>query len=887
MKSRFLARILLAWFIGFFLTSPLSTVRAQSPLVPTHAVDLQIFIHKNDKDGSLWDDFQHQIGVTYKKDGNVLNVPIESQLYPWGATIRGTTQINTNARIQEGFSSIKIDSPGTYTVQIQMDTIQSIRKYTDDDPTISNEVLRSYTCKKNDSLPFEPVCETGINISDQDLQLARERQKNLALHLVIIPTGEPEIAVVTGNELIAGQNAEYNEMVTNVGRFALRVQSLLDWTLHISQESFSNTTIERIFSKVLNIVNGFFILILLVIAFMWNMAIIISRRYLKKIMVLFIFSMVFVNFSFPINKLFINITSVLQKSFLVKDVYDENVGKIVKSKITAQDILSIHQGDYGTFVGLSKSDYVAKDYPADTIPSSFPQNEAELKEVFKDKGDLYVNRNQEPIWFNIILVVAGSVGQLLMAIVFLLRIVLLWFFLILSPFLFILILFKFLKQFFTYWSWLYIRWLFVGPLLAISVFITVNIWSIAGVPIESTATTNSNFWFENTTNLLLQAPGVTSGTLNTPREVVKYIVALLMLYMCVLLPFWLTKRFDVFEHAVEQGWKFSKKKTTKHETQNEVKTEEKDMHVLADTVIMSNQSVISEAQKPQEGMIHTETEEWQKNVKEKDVSELTESSAPTKSNTTDMLSNPDFEKYIKTVDTKSLLQDLNISPKDPGRNQRIAEMAADDADTQSPIKRKNSEILMQEMEKRAANNDVQAQQVLTDISVAKEENKASSSPAGDIQNEKTPNRETIQENKIMDMNNLSEQTQDKNENPNMNNFGNSLENQKENEPPSAQPISEIPIITSQESAVVVNNEEQKSNTLSTDTSLNQKNTINIDNDTSLEEIHIQENDEKNEREKRLDQTLEAQEQERQKERVDRGEDIEDKNVVIPKNDGNL
>ncbi len=551
MRKNIYKNIVAALFLALGIFSAAGPVVAQQQngnAASSKVPPLNIFVHKNDPYSTLWDEVDQQMKITYFRDDQKLG----ETYYP--PNLLRPVNGNANAApqlITEAFVSLDIvTQPGTYRAVIEAGADGAIPRYKTDQSgtTVQEGTIDIYQCIENPLLPLKARCEYSIQISEQDILNRTRRNEAFRLDLVVIPkelAREPDVE----DTLIEGKNSEYDQLVTFVGRFAARIQSLLNWSLAITQESFANPTIERVFSRVLNIVNGFFIVVLLAIAFMWNLSIVIPKKYLRKIVIIFFFAAILVNFALPVNRLLINITNSVQNSFLVKDVRTEE--GIRKQRITSQDLLMIYGVEYGDFVGESKADYLDKRYPDDSIPPSFPQGE-KLNE-FGELQDRFVNRNKEPIYFNIALVALGSIGQLLIALLIILRIIILWFLLILSPFLFLLFTLNFLKQFFRYWIWFYFRWLFIGPILAMCLYIIVNIWSLTGVPIESTAPLPGGLSFDNATNLYLAAPGVFSGFLNTPREVMKYLAALLMLYLSVLLPFWLTRRIGGGECCMDQG----------------------------------------------------------------------------------------------------------------------------------------------------------------------------------------------------------------------------------------------------------------------------------------------------------------------------------------------
>ncbi len=375
--------------------------------------------------------------------------------------------------------------------------------------------------------------EEKRGLCTQKIILDPSRAENGVFRVDLVILADSSASIVRNNieeTLIQGINSEFSNSVTFVGNFLIRSISLLDWTLAIDDTGFRNEKITSVYKKSLNIVNGFFILALLSIAFLWNFSVLVSRDRLKKIMILFIVGIMSVNFMLPVTRLLVDGTNILQRSLLTK----ENTDLSSQRQISSSDLLSVQDLDIGGFIGLQKSSYIDKNYPEEI-------GEQVDTDKLSQKSDLYIDRFQENTWFTLGLVFLGALGQFLITLVLLFRYVILWFLLIFSPFLLVLALFSTTRFLFRYWIWLYARWLLIGPILALTLFVVVNIWSLTGVPLESSYAAPSSLIFPNTTNLYVAAPGITSGYLNTPREITKYIGALMMLYMAIILPFWLTR----------------------------------------------------------------------------------------------------------------------------------------------------------------------------------------------------------------------------------------------------------------------------------------------------------------------------------------------------------
>ena len=124
----------------------------------------------------------------------------------------------------------------------------------------------------------------------------------------------------------------------------------------------------------------------------------------------------------------------------------------------------------------------------------------------------------------------------------LLRKIILWFLLFLSPFLAITMFFSFIKN--TGWIWVrvFFQWVFYGPLLALFLGGLATIWKM-GIPYVfdfSRAGSVQGYIYPTAINILLGGPGQTIGinnSVNLRDTFALYVVALLMLWVAILLPF--------------------------------------------------------------------------------------------------------------------------------------------------------------------------------------------------------------------------------------------------------------------------------------------------------------------------------------------------------------
>lgn len=123
-------------------------------------------------------------------------------------------------------------------------------------------------------------------------------------------------------------------------KFVIRGFHLLDWVLQIDNSGIENSSIVNYYKKILNAINGLLIVILLLIAVMWNFSLFISSSRLRNIMLTYFIVVLVVNFSVPILRLGIDFSNMLQNVFL----YTNDSGEI--RKITASDFFDYGELDY-------------------------------------------------------------------------------------------------------------------------------------------------------------------------------------------------------------------------------------------------------------------------------------------------------------------------------------------------------------------------------------------------------------------------------------------------------------------------------------------------------------------------------------------------------------
>ncbi|MCS6956739.1 MAG: hypothetical protein NZM02_02750, partial [Patescibacteria group bacterium] len=129
-----------------------------------------------------------------------------------------------------------------------------------------------------------------------------------------------------------------------------------------------------------------------------------------------------------------------------------------------------------------------------------------------------------------------------------LRKIILWFLLFVSPFLAILLSFNFLKNTGLVWVGVFFQWIFYGPLLALFLGATSTIWKL-GIPFVfdfSRSETAIGYIYPTATNILWGGPSQKPSILNNISYVdpyAEYIITLIMLWVTIFFPWWLLRTF--------------------------------------------------------------------------------------------------------------------------------------------------------------------------------------------------------------------------------------------------------------------------------------------------------------------------------------------------------
>ena len=401
----------------------------------------------------------------------------------------------------------------------------------------------------------------GILAFHAPLALAQEDSENGSDTETLFEPVEKQIIQLTDEG--SGEDWNISEYETYGLKFLVRGKEALTWSLNIEDGGFHNAAIEKSYGKVLTIVNSLFILGLLAIALMWIFAILIPRKTLKKVILVYALAVIFINFALPVNQMFIDGTNLLQKTLLTEKDGSIQITDIVQTPAYA-DILSYQNRNQDSLINDDQGAPITLKIDSEEDSTAIgkirvPQGEDVNEEVISlNNREISLLKStpfsvyQEQTVFRFSLLLLTGIAYFIIALIFVLRIVILWALLILSPVLLLLAVFRSTRGWFLNWLSMYGRWLLIGPLTALGIAVIVNIWQLSGLPISvSDAYVPEIFSPEKTSNIVFYLPGKdTANTLSNTQEMMEYLVFLLMLYLPVFLGFTLTRRKVLHESLV-------------------------------------------------------------------------------------------------------------------------------------------------------------------------------------------------------------------------------------------------------------------------------------------------------------------------------------------------
>lgn len=300
--------------------------------------------------------------------------------------------------------------------------------------------------------------------------------------------------------------------VTFVGKVGARSAEFLDWTFQnynwtsvgaSVQNPNGQNPIAGFWVTIRNIVYAFFALFVLITAFIM----IVTRgknMTITKFIPRFIIIILLVTFSFALIQFIYQVTDAIQLFFL--RVPGSNPAQLISSK----NLLNIGF-DYASFVG------------------------------YRVYGSIY----DEAAFMSLLLVKITAVTYYTMSGILLIRKIILWFFIIISPIFPLLLLYAPIRNTAKIWVGEFFRWLLYAPLFAVLLQGLVYVWQI-GIPLIFTTTTSAPVVYPTAINILLGGPGQTlslTNSVNNQNTFALYVVALLMLWVVIILPFLLLQIF--------------------------------------------------------------------------------------------------------------------------------------------------------------------------------------------------------------------------------------------------------------------------------------------------------------------------------------------------------
>lgn len=296
--------------------------------------------------------------------------------------------------------------------------------------------------------------------------------------------------------------------VTFAGKNAARAKDLFNWVLVNYQWSTNDNTLIAFWATIRNVVFVFLIVLVMVSAFLMIITggqSLTAMQFIRKFLVVIIL----ITFSFAIVRIFYQIVDIIQ-SFFIKNPD----GDIISSK----DLLNI-SFSYADFVGYRK----------------------------------YGAQYNESAFISLLLTKLTAATYFVMAGVLIIRKVILWFFITVSPIFPVLLLYFPVRNTAKIWIGEFFRWLLYAPLFAIFLSGLVVLWrqninvlpfnfSTVGTPAGVTCPS----CYPTAINILLGGPGqrlAIDNNINNPDTFAQYIVALIMLWVVIFLPFLLLRIF--------------------------------------------------------------------------------------------------------------------------------------------------------------------------------------------------------------------------------------------------------------------------------------------------------------------------------------------------------
>ncbi len=334
-------------------------------------------------------------------------------------------------------------------------------------------------------------------------------------------TGANPINITPG--CVGGGDWQCDEEVTFIGKSASRSKDFLNWTMaHYKWAEYTDDNpIGQFWANIRNVMYRLLFLFVLATAFL----LIITRG--KSITVMkfiprFVFVLVFATLSFAIVQLLYNVSDFIMGFFLQgPGLKPETIDKDLK--VISGNNLFFIGWDYQSFIGYR------------------------LTDTFK---------NGEAAFMSILLIKLTSITFYIMAILLLIRKVILWLFIAVSPVFPFLLLYYPIRNTGKIWIGEFFRWLLYGPLFAIFLYGLVALWQFqppgavqnsVGIPLNfDTTKAGKEQKYPTAINIVIGGPGQTisrENNVNLPDTFVLYVFALIMVWVVTFFPFVLLRIF--------------------------------------------------------------------------------------------------------------------------------------------------------------------------------------------------------------------------------------------------------------------------------------------------------------------------------------------------------
>ncbi len=336
-----------------------------------------------------------------------------------------------------------------------------------------------------------------------------------ALLLSLIP---PNVFAQPAPTASVSQDWVKDSEVSFVGKTGVRSGEFLDWTLQNYSWLCVKKTDQNVCDNRDNPLISFWIIIRNIVyasiaLFVLGTAfvLIITRGQnitLMRFIPRFVMIVVLITFSFSLVQFIYQVTDVIQGFFLNIPRSDSSRNPL----ITTLDLLYIGF-DYKNFIGYR---LVGPDF-------------------------------DESAFISLLLVRLTAITYYVMTGILLVRKIILWFFIIISPIFPLLLFYRPIRNTAKIWIGEFFRWLLYAPLFAIFLHGLVIVWQ-KGIPLpfDFSGAVAGDTVYPTAVNILLGGPGQVIGinnSVNLRDTFALYVVALLMLWVVILLPFLLLKIF--------------------------------------------------------------------------------------------------------------------------------------------------------------------------------------------------------------------------------------------------------------------------------------------------------------------------------------------------------